>query len=227
MGLTVMVKTAIENNPLHTTEDLGFGWKIWTSSVGGGYVSIRVNFVYYNDSIVSYFLEPQLPEERSLKGRYKRWYTPFFPSKENEVLTVKHNEDGVLYPIKQYDYSLNLKNVPDSVLKYMSPESGLLYGYKGNSGYYFQNRQAFINIKKHLNTESVILLMYSINPASRLTAIEYYLNHKQDFSETNKIDNWVETIFKKFPQTNTLRGCIMGPVDTRQLVDNMRKIVED
>ncbi|MBP9070077.1 MAG: hypothetical protein KBG47_11255, partial [Bacteroidia bacterium] len=110
---------------------------------------------------------------------------------------------------------------------YMSPESGLLYGYKGNSGYYFQNRQAFINIKKHLNTESVILLMYSINPASRLTAIEYYLNHKQDFSETNKIDNWVETIFKKFPQTNTLRGCIMGPVDTRQLVDNMRKIVED
>ncbi|MBK6522687.1 MAG: hypothetical protein IPG08_10300 [Sphingobacteriaceae bacterium] len=79
---------SVENNPLHTTEDLGFGWKIWTSSVGGGYVSIRVNFVYYNDSIVSYFLEPQLPEERSLKGRYKRWYTPFFLAKKMKYLQL-------------------------------------------------------------------------------------------------------------------------------------------
>lgn len=220
------LKNGDEGGPLSRPENLGFGWKARKLSIGGGYVSISAYFIYFQDSIISYILTPGIPEENRLKKRYKRWYTPFFPSLTNNVLPVRYNEELIQSPIKQYDFPFDFKAASDSVRRYMSPESGTLYGYRGELGY-FRNRQAFIDIRKRLTKESVVLLMYSINPASRLTAIEYYMNHKQEFSNTNKIDSWIEIIFKELPNIPTLQGCIMRPVDSRQLVNDFRNIPED
>jgi len=54
-------------------ENLGFGWKIWSPGVGGGYISVSGTFIYFNDSIVNYTLYSQLPDEKQLVGRYSEW----------------------------------------------------------------------------------------------------------------------------------------------------------
>ena len=51
-------------------ENLGFGWKIWSPGVGGGYISVNGTFIYFNDSIVSYILHSELPDEEQLTKRY-------------------------------------------------------------------------------------------------------------------------------------------------------------
>ena len=60
----------------------------------------------------------------------------------------------------------------------MSPASGLYYGGRGGfSMNLLQNRELFMGLENKLTKELVIQLMYSINPASRLTAIEYYYKY--------------------------------------------------
>jgi hypothetical protein len=88
----------------------------------------------------------------------------------------------------------------------MTPSSGTMYGYAGG-GVIMQNRKAFLQIKDSLTADQVVLLMYSINPASRLTAIEYYLQHEDLFSSRQVIDNWVGVVFKATPTIETMSGC--------------------
>src|SRR5690554_8186729 len=57
--------------------ELGFGWKVWAPSKSGGYISINSQFYYYNDSLVSFEITPNLPDEMYLRNRYLKWYRPF------------------------------------------------------------------------------------------------------------------------------------------------------
>jgi len=51
-------------------ENLGFGWRMWTPGIGGGLISISARFFYFNDSLISYSLKPELHEEKGLQKRY-------------------------------------------------------------------------------------------------------------------------------------------------------------
>jgi len=59
--------------------------------------------------------------------------------------------------------------------------------------------------------------MYAINPASRLTAIEYYLKHKELFSSQEEINKWIGMNFKEIPKINTMRGCFLVTEDPETL----------
>lgn len=187
-------------------ENLGFGWTMWTPGIGGGYISVSATFYYYNDSLVSYSLMPQLPEEKGLKKRYKKWYGDYFSYSNSEIQPFKFNESAILRPIQEYRG--NLKNVSEKIIRYMTPNSGTMYGYAGG-GVIMQNRKAFLEIKDSLTNDHVIFLMYSINPASRLTAIDYYLKNKNRFDQEVQIDNWIEAVFKEIPTIKTMSGCFL------------------
>jgi hypothetical protein len=186
-------------------EILGFGWRMWTPSIGGGYISISAKFFYYYDSLVSYSLTPRIPEEKGLKKRYKKWYGDYFAYSNSEIQTYNFNEVAILKPLMEYTGTL--KSIPEKVVNYMTPNSGTMYGYAGG-GEIMQNRKAFLEIKDSLTNDQVILLMYSINPASRLTAIDYYLKNKERFSSQQQIDKWIGLIFSKTPTVKTMSGCI-------------------
>jgi hypothetical protein len=112
-------------------ENLGFGWKIWTAGVGGGYVSIGGTFIYLNDSIVCYTLRSRLPSERRLKEKYTEWLGESFQITEGNLEPFVFNLIGVLMPLTQYDGPLRQEGIPSAVLDYMSPLSGIMYGYRG------------------------------------------------------------------------------------------------
>jgi hypothetical protein len=185
-------------------EILGFGWKMWTPGIGGGYISISATFYYYNDSLVSYSLSPRLPEEKGLQKRYKKWYGDYFLYSNSEIQAFNFNQAAILQPLKQYAGAI--KNIPKKIAYYMMPNSGTMYGYAGG-GVIMQNRKAFLEIKDGLTNDQLVLLMYSINPASRLTAIEYYLKQKENFSCQQSIDKWIDFVFLEMPTIKTMIGC--------------------
>lgn len=187
-----------------TKENLGFGWTMWTPGIGGGYTSISAVFFYYHDSLICYTLKPDLPEEKRLQRRYKKWYNNFFSYSNSEIQPFKFNELAILKPLKEFDGTF--KNITEKIVNYMTPFSGIMYGYAGGSGI-MRNRKAFLEIKDSLTNDQVILLMYSINPASRLTAIEYYLKHKENFSLHQQIDKWIDLVFSEIPIVKTMNGC--------------------
>jgi hypothetical protein len=105
----------------------------------------------------------------------------------------------------------------------MTPGSGTMYGYNGREpSLQFPNRRAFYEIMDSLTNDRIVFMMYSINPASRFTAIEYYLNHKEHFNDTAGIDIWVERNFTELPEVKTKFGCIVELYDTRTLVEMFR-----
>ena len=61
--------------------------------------------------------------------------------------------------------------------------------------------------------------MYSINPASRLTAVEYYYKNKDKFLNSIEINNWIDTIFTETPTIETLSGCVVRINNSRFLVE--------
>jgi hypothetical protein len=202
-----------------TKESLGFGWTMWTPGIGGGYIGISATFFYYQDSIVSYTINPGMPDEKGLVKKYKTWYQDSFSFESDNILPFSYNLDKILRPLKEYNGILTPQTVPRKLLEYMTPQSGTMYGYAGgNGGNLLQNRKAFIEIKDSLTNDQIIFLMYSINPASRLTAIEYYWKHKDNFTNQTTFDEWAEINFKELPTVQTLFGCIGQEHDTRSLV---------
>jgi len=197
-----------------TKELLGFGWKRWTPGKGGGYIAISAEFFYYHDSLVSYILTPELPEEKGLKRLYKKWYSDYFAYSRAEIQPFKFNETAILKPLKEYEG--NAKNPPANIINYMTPHSGTMYGYAGG-GVIMSNRKAFLEIRDSLTNDQVILLMYSINPASRFTAIEYYLKHKERFPSQKQIDQWIDLVFAETPVIKTMRGCFQVTETTDRL----------
>ncbi len=200
-------------------EYLGFGWTMWTPGIGGGYIGISATFIYYHDSIVSYTIAPRMPDEEGLIKRYKSWYKDSFAFETDKILPFNYNAEKILRPMKEYKGTLTAQTVPHKILDYMTPNSGTMYGYAGGyGGHLLQNRKAFLQIKDSLTNDQVIFLMYSINPASRLTAIEYYLKHKDNFLNQTSLDEWVDKNFIEIPKVETLFGCLRESWDTRTLV---------
>jgi hypothetical protein len=61
-------------------------------------------------------------------------------------------------------------------------------------------------------------LMYAINPATRFTAFEFYLGHKERFGERPDIDAWMEQNIAAFHTLPTRVGCSVYEEDTRYLL---------
>ena len=195
-------------------ENLGFGWTMWQTGIGGGYIAISAQFFYYNDSLISYSLTPQLPEEKGLQKRYKKWYGNYFSYINSEIQDYRFNSESILKPLKEYVG--NVTAIREKLINYMSPNSGTTYGYSGSLGI-LENRKAFLEIKDSMGNDELFLLMFSINPASRLTAIEYYLKRKESFNNQEAIENWIELNFKEIRTIET-SGCFKDSVETKSLV---------
>ena len=195
-------------------ENMGFGWSVWRTWAAGGYITIQAVFFYYNDNIVSYSLTPQLPSNQWQQRIYKKWYNNYFDYSATGILPFKYNENAILRPLK--NYAGNVESTESKILQYMTPNSGTMFG-KYGGGVMLENWKSFLEIKDSLTNDQVILLMYSINPASRLTAIEHYLQYINKFGDNLVVDQWIKQNFVELPKINIMYGCFNQTVNTESL----------
>ncbi|WP_420320532.1 hypothetical protein [Flagellimonas sp.] len=213
-----------EKNKSPRNSRLGFGYWTKSSRIGAGYIGISCDFYFFKDSLISYVLKPELPEKKRKKKKYLEWYSNKFEVIDDLQIKPKYyNYDIFKKPLKQFNGEL-IKD--EQIAYYMSPESGLYYG--GGGGFsmnLLQNRKLFKELESSLNKEAVIQLMYSKNPASRLTAIEYYFRNPELFiQEKENLDKWTEIVFLQVPFIRTLNGCIGGMENSKEITQRYSKI---
>ncbi|WP_282161003.1 hypothetical protein [Ulvibacterium marinum] len=203
---------------------LGFGYKLLRKSLPGGYISIRAEFLYKKDSLIGYIIRPEMPSEKRLKRKYLKWYDGKFDVLNDlRLKPYYYRRTSFENPLEAFEGE---KSSNDQIRFYMSPESGLSYGGRGGfSMNLLQNRKHFMEIQNDLDKQTVIELMHSKNPASRLTAIEYYYKHPDMFmNEKDKIDIWIQKVYKQVPMIDTLRGCFGGQEPSKDLVAEYSKV---
>ncbi|MET4105915.1 hypothetical protein [Hymenobacter sp. UYP22] len=202
----------------NSVENLGFGWTYREAQIGAGFISIKGFFYYKNSKLVSYAIHPQLPHEQSLVAKYRSWYAKSFTVTQTGVAPFSFNEEALQRPVSTIS-SLSKASIPVRIGLYMSPASGVEYGHSGGfASALLDNRKSFLAIRGQLKPQDVLFIMHAVNPASRLTAIEYYWQNKNLFNNREDIDKWVEQVFKELPQVKTMFGCTLVSHGAKELV---------
>lgn len=178
-------------------DSLGYGWSSNKFSVGGGYIAINGEFLYYNDSVVSYKLSIDKPPYQ-FASKYLQWYSEYFEIKKNGS-PIPLTMDTLLYyqPLEYYKGPLDYTNLDSTILFFMSPYSGISYQFKNCDSTVLsriKSIQTFEAIKTDLSELELEILFFSKNPASRLRSIEYYLNNKSNYPNLNKDSLWIENV---------------------------------
>jgi hypothetical protein len=105
---------------------------------------------------------------------------------------------------------------------YMSPYSGTLYGIRGGeAGQILENRDRFIGLTEILMADKKLAryLLRSVNPASRLTAAEFIVRHKEGFPEFDSLQvTAFRAVFANPPKAATMRAGLEASEDPRKLV---------
>lgn len=218
---------AIKNNALEIEgylepikkwgDNLGFGYSSIEGSMGKGYVTVFYQLIYYKDKLVSFKLNPQMPRDGRLTDRYKQFYSPLYRFDDNNnVETYYYNFEEMAKPLNGFP-----REPSNMALSYlMTPFSGTVYGYTGDiASSILPNREAYNSVRERLTPEDYLVLLYSKNPATRLTAIEeYYRNTAKFIKYKAEIENRIKIIYKKLPEMRTMYGCILTTDNSEKLV---------
>ena len=200
-------------------EELGFNYQLKSGSHGKGYVSFFYQFIYKNKKLISYSLDPQMPENPKLIPTYKKFYQKIFQfNNNNQIKTYYYNLSEMEKPLPGLKKVIKVNK---KIRHYMTPFSGVIYGLRGGyANSILENRLKFIDIKKDMNNITCFLLLNSKNPASRLTSYEYFLLNSEKFSKEEKIyvEDRMKVIFKELPNITTMRGCIVTTAKSKDLV---------
>lgn len=190
--------------------NLGFGWKVWSPAKSGGYISIRSEFFYFNDSLVSFEINGKLPNEKGLRKKYLKWYKDFFSLNADGGLTpFSYNMKSVSEPISHIPDTLKSVELKKQLCSLMRPNSSLYYYWIGGySGSMSANRELFLENSDSLSFTELNFMTYSINPITRFMAIEEIIRKNYIESECSQKDTeWYERCFKEVPHLKTLIGC--------------------
>lgn len=205
-------------------DTLGFCWVKVQKAKAGGYTRILADLYYYKDSLYSYVIFSYLPDEEQLVSVYKPILRNLFPENGPYDYSFSHGKHYINMPMAEFYFTGLKPDSSSSIQNYMSPESDIVYGKTGGIGSsVLPNRREFSSIANRLTTSQVRQIMYSINPASRLTAIEYYYKHRRQFSNQKEIEAWIRKVYKALPTITTMYGCLVENTDARKRVEEYVK----
>jgi hypothetical protein len=205
--------------------DLGFGYASIEGSMGKGYVTVFYQLIYYKDKLVSYKLHPQMPSDARLTGRYKQFYSSLYQfDGSDQIKTHYYNLEEMAKPLNG-----NQGKISSAPIFLMTPFSGTVYGYTGDiASSVLPNREAYNSVRERLTPEDYLALLYSKNPATRLTAIEeYYRNTAKFIKYKAEIENRIKIIFKELPEMRTMYGCILTTDNSEKLVSIYLKEIKN
>ncbi len=201
--------------------NIGFGWTVWSPSKSGGYISIRSDFYYFNDSLVAFQINAELPDEVTLRNKYIKWYNYYFETNGNNELTPYFfNIESVYSPLKNIDYEIKSIQLKNQLITLMKPTSNLYYYWAGGySGSIPSNRKLFMENAYSLSFVELKFMTYSKNPITRFMAIEEIIRKNYIETEcTSKDLEWYEQCFKEVPLVKTLNGCLGSTESSENLV---------
>ena len=201
-------------------ENLGFGYQIKESGKGVGSISFNYKILYYKNEVIAYELSTYIKanKSRKLKKLYKERLSAMFEvNDEYKVEPIYFGLDKANEPLdgieKHNDIGLN---------KIMNPLAGIIFGNRCGYGMsVLNNRKLFDDIIKVGNTE---YLLYSINPATRLIAIEFYYCNLIKFNENQKksINIRIEELKRTPMLTRICYGCTVGGELTEKIITDLK-----
>lgn len=200
-------------------EKLGFGYYEVKGSTGKGYVSFFYDFIYLQNQLVGFSICAQMPDDIRLRKRYTKYYSPLFTFNRYPI------SEPIYYGYNDMVKSLNSRSnaiLDARIAFYMTPFSGTMYGdYGGISMTMLENRTNYLKIKKKINARVCELLLYSKNPATRFTAIEFYYQHSKLFShEREQLEKRIKVIFDEMPQIQTMSADLIITEKSKALVQS-------
>jgi hypothetical protein len=196
---------------------LGFDYYEVSGLNGKGYVSLGYDFIYHKNQLVSFEINAEMPRDNRLTKRYLRWYSTLFSInqyKSPEPIYYGYYEMTI--PLSPYP-----KTIPNDnkIAFYMSPYSGIMYGDEGGWGSTLENRRFYRTIERSITPDMCALLLYSKNPATRFTAVEFYYKHPQLFKiGKESIEKRIKLIFDELPEIPTMAADEEVTESSRELV---------
>lgn len=178
---------------------LGFGLssEFVDGDIGGiyfeGYFNkFRDSILGYNVYLSIYNLKPKTARQLE---RYNAWL--ILDSNENIYPITFGNTKFYRRPIETYSGKYTNEKIPEYLLEYMSFESGNDYGYFCGEckNSLTRNRSYFLLIEDSLDYEKTKLLLYSMNPASRLTATEFMYRNHDKWQIDDDVYDQIDSIF--------------------------------
>lgn len=201
--------------------NLGFGWKVWAPSKSGGYISISSEFFYFNDSLVAFKINAELPDEKLLRKKYLKWYNGYFHLDQGSTLTpFFHNAKALFKPLPNIEDSLQFIELKQPLSSLMKPTPNLSYYWSGGyTGSISSNRKLFLENADSLSFAELKFMTYSINPITRFMAIEEIIRKNYIETACTRRDlEWYKRCFTEVPLIKTLNGCIGSTENSESLV---------
>lgn len=213
-------------------QDLGFGYRlkeVWVNPAGKLGFSLKI--LRRATGPVSFEVKP-IQNYAALAPRYQAVLrSAFSPAKGPgdgnfpAYLPYHWNLAAASAPLPA-DSLASVESMPtpgvrEAMSYYMTPYSGTTYGIRGGrGGQILENRDRFMSLGDSLMLDKTraLYLLRSLNPASRLTAAEFIIRHKQDFPGFEKLAaTALKKVFANPAQVETMRGERVSLEDARKL----------
>lgn len=213
-AITAFFDEGNSNNGSVLNEYLGFGWIKKNKVRHGGYISLKANFFYDQKNVVSYEIFAELPKQKLLIKKYKKWYGNKFQESNSHLMPYSFNTGELFKPVAYYAGSYTYDSLSSQAKYFMADCSLETYQAK---------RVEFFQVCDQFTTEEIRLLMFSKNPSTRFCAIEYYLRNKEKFTDQEQIEAWMKKCFQQNPFIKIHEGCFVDYESSEETVIKFAK----
>ncbi|MDB5104314.1 MAG: hypothetical protein JWP91_2003 [Fibrobacteres bacterium] len=210
---------------------LGFGRRLREAWVNpAGKLGFAFKILYEGTRPISFEAKPVM-NYGGLRARYLAALAPLFkpagPGPYASVRPYYWNLAAAARPLSHDTLRLTPDSLPSPAIRealalYMSPYSGTLYGIRGGeAGQILENRDYFLGLTEILMAEKRLarFLLRSVNPATRLTAVEFIIRHKEDFPGFDSLQSTAfRAVYANPPKAATMRAGLETFEDPRKRV---------
>lgn len=209
--------------------DLGFGMRLREAWVDpAGKLGFAFKILYAGVRPISFEARP-IMNYGGLRARQWAALAPVFtaPAPGGESKPFHWNLAAACAPLPADSLLLPADSAPSPAVRealayYMSPYSGTLYGLRGGeAGQLLENRDRFLGVAAIIAADRRLTrwLVRSVNPATRLTAVEFILRNQAGFPDFEKLQLTVfRSAYAHPPRAATMRGGRESSEDPRKLV---------
>ena len=208
-------------------EDLGYGFSYHETTTEGGYVATKLQVVLKDGKPYSFAVTPRLPYPfTKLYDSYRRFYSPLFKLDGSgnpqtyywrmHLITMPVGDSSYIDRYRRLTEKSPYRNKLDLL---MTPFSGIEYGCGSEAANSVPpNRRLFVELSPHIDYLLATCMLRSVNPATRLTAIEYIQRNFPDKLNRKPMQRQIDKLLKEFPKVRTIRDGAREHADSRQLV---------
>ena len=206
--------------PYSKCEDIGFGYQITDSGKGLGSISFQYQILYFNNEVIAYNIETEIGEDKPerIKKIYKEKLSKLFNVEEDYMVNpINSNID------KFHKALIGTEKINDENFKeLMNPLFSRTYGtFCGEGSTILKNRKLF---DKNISVSNCEYLLYSMNPATRIMAIEFYYSNKPKFNKNQqkKINSRIALLKKEPLIIETCSGCILSGKSSIKIIEELK-----